>query len=60
VYQDATTIDSDPYGQGLLPTTSWCEVQEEEKVYCFEGEVVTGKLFNAVAHIERSGVPNGI
>jgi hypothetical protein len=59
VYQDATTIDSDPYGQRLLPTTRWCEVQGEEKVYCFEGDV-TGKLFNAVAHIERCGVPNGI
>ncbi len=38
VYQDAAIIDSVHYGQGLLSTTRWCEVQEEEKVYCFEGE----------------------
>lgn len=43
----------------LLPSRIrvWREVRGGEKRYRFEGEAALGKLFNGIAHIERSGVP---
>lgn len=46
----------------LLPNRIrvWREGRGRERRYFFEGEAAVGNFFNGLAHIERSGVPNGI